>query len=324
MAARLRLMLAAAVAAAAFLFIGVPGAPIDKAMAGGCGCGGGGGGSPPPPPPPPPSHPPGHWGGNNNNNINIIIDSSVVVGATSSSQATAIANANGVAAAYANGTATSSAGATGLGLANGAANANGTGGGLSSSYGGGYLAASPSGFLQGLNVDDGQARRTAYEATRTRVRKVIIQGVCIDDRAMPHPASQVTPDRDLDRTYDGEVYRCIAGTHMQVTIADYDGRIAFDHGRTLDCAKGEALYFSPSASAPGAEGQGGGQLVCRVQKPARDCNERSLLRRFGPGVKILTLIEIEKYTAYREETVRTTTTSTTTMSLDGGVGGVMY
>jgi hypothetical protein len=67
----------------------------------------------------------------------------------------------------------------------------------------------------------------------------------------------------------------------------------------------------------------GGVLECRPQRPARDCNERSLLRRFGAGVKVLTLLTVEKYTAYHEE--KTTETSTSTaLSLDGGVGGIMY
>ena len=66
------------------------------------------------------------------------------------------------------------------------------------------------------------------------------------------------------------------------------------------------------------------QLTCRPQRPARDCNERSLLRRFGAGVKILTIMTTEKYTAYREETVQERQTLSTSFSLDGGVGGVVY
>jgi hypothetical protein len=61
----------------------------------------------------------------------------------------------------------------------------------------------------------------SYEATRTKMRRVIIRAVCLDDRDVPHPASQVTPDRDIDDAYDGELYRCIAGSRMQYVIADY-------------------------------------------------------------------------------------------------------
>jgi len=79
----------------------------------------------------------------------------------------------------------------------------------------------------------------------------------------------------------------------------------------MDCQKDEALYHSP-----------GGKVECRVQKPARDCNERSLLRRFGAGVKILTMITVEKYTEHREEASQSS--SGGSMILDGGVGGVVY
>ena len=176
---------------------------------------------------------------------------------------------------------------------------------------GGYSGPGTPGLVQNLNVDNGGVRRAAYWATRTKILKVVIEAVCLDDKDVPHPASQVAPDRDIDDAFDGELYRCIAGTRLQATIAEYHGQIAFDHGWTLACDKGQALYHHP-----------GGKVECVVQKPARDCNERSLLRRFGAGVKILTMITIEKYTAYREETIQSSSASS--MSLDGGVGGVMY
>ena len=174
----------------------------------------------------------------------------------------------------------------------------------------GFTGAGPVGLIQNLSVEAG-ANRASYEATRTKIKKVVIEVVCIDDKEVPHPGSQVTPDRDIDDAYDGELYRCIAGTHLRATFADYNGSVSFDHGWTMDCDKGDSLYHAP-----------GGQVTCRLQKPARDCNERSLLRRFGAGIKILTMITVERYTAYREESVQSS--STTSMATDGGVGGVMY
>jgi hypothetical protein len=186
--------------------------------------------------------------------------------------------------------------------------------------GGGYY--SPpvaTGMIQGLDVQGlRRTRQVAYEATRTRTRRVVIQAFCLDDRDIPHPASQVFQERDVDDLYEGELYRCIAGTRMQITIAEYLERVSFEGGQTMICAKGEALNL--------VRGQGpdAGKLVCRPQKPARDCNERSLLRRFGAGIKILTIVTLEKYTAYREETVTETTAASFSMSLDGGVGGTVY
>lgn len=190
-------------------------------------------------------------------------------------------------------------------------------------YGGGgggyYSPPVATGVIQGLDVQGvHRTRQVAYEASRTRSRRVVIQAFCLDDRDIPHPASQVFPERDVEDAYDGELYRCIAGARMQVTIAEWVEQISFSGGQTMICAKGEALYRSRGSAADA------GQLVCRPQKPARDCNERSLLRRFGAGIKVLTIVTIEKYTAYREETVTESTASSYSMSLDGGVGGTVY
>lgn len=200
---------------------------------------------------------------------------------------------------------------------------SGAGAGASTYYGGGgggyYTGPGASGMIQGLDVQGlKKTKKIAYEASRTRTRRVVIQAFCLDDRDVPHPASQVFPDRDVEDAYEGELFRCIAGTRMQITIADFNERISFDGGQTMTCAKGEAAYRIRG------NGPDAGQLVCRPQTPARDCNERSLLRRFGAGVKVLTIITIEKYTAYREEVVTESSTVSTSMSLDGGVGGVVY
>lgn len=190
-------------------------------------------------------------------------------------------------------------------------------------YGGGggggyYSPPTATGMIQ-LDVEGvKKTRQVAYEATRTRTRKVVIRAFCLDDRDIPHPASQVFPDRDIEEAFDGELYRCIAGTRMQISIADWAEQISWGGGQTMMCAKGEALYRTRG------NGADGGSLACRPQTPARDCNERSLLRRFGAGMKVLTIVTVEKYTAYREETYTESSASTMTMSLDGGVGGVVY
>jgi hypothetical protein len=235
----------------------------------------------PPPPPPPPSTPPCCTPGHRVNvpGVNVFVGGAVTLTAAASARAD------------------SSAGA-------GAGSAVFVGGG---GYGGGYVPPGANGVIQGLNV--GGMKRASYQATRTKTTKVVIQAVCIDDRFVAHAASQVRPDRDIDDSYDGELYRCIAGTRLQYTAAEFFGKIDFSKGQTTMCGKGEALYHSP-----------GGKLACRPQKPARDCNERSLLRRFGAGVKILTMTIVETYTAYREESTETASS----MSLDGGVGGIVY
>jgi hypothetical protein len=222
----------------------------------------------------------------NNNRTNVHVNVSTVNVAVAASRAGAGSSASSGAAVY-----------------------YGGGGG-----GGGYAAPMASGMIQGLAVDSGRRmKRVAYEASRTKMSRVVIQAVCIDDRTIPHPASQVSPDRNIDDAFDGEIYRCIAGTWLQATIADYDGRVDFSGGRTLTCHKNDALWHGR-----------GGKVECRPQTPARDCNERSLLRRFGAGIKILTMVVVEKYTAYREEEEKSEAFVATSMSLDGGVGGIVY
>lgn len=271
--------------------------------------------APPPAPPKPPKPPttpcctPGH--NVNIPGVNINVGATVIVNNNASATANASANAS-----------------SGAGSGSGAGASSGTtvyyGGG---GHGGYYSGPMSTGYIQGLNVEGGeQRRRASYEATRTRLRRVVVRAVCLDDRDVPHPASQVTPDRDIDNFYEGELYRCIAGSRMQYVIGDYDSAIDISSGggakgaQSYICAKNEALYHIPGT------GQGGqaGTLACRPQKAARDCNERSLLRRFGAGVKILTILTSETYTAYREEQVRETSTSSMSFSLDGGVGGVVY
>ncbi len=129
-------------------------------------------------------------------------------------------------------------------------------------------------------------------AWKAAARQVAIQASCLDDKAVPHPASQVSPERLVAPGYEGEVFRCIAGARMQYTLAAFSGQADFNHGQTIVCQKGEALYHSAA-----------GALQCRAQTPARDCNERSLLRRFGAGIKVMALSGQQVCTAYRAQTV---------------------
>lgn len=167
--------------------------------------------------------------------------------------------------------------------------------------------------IQGLSVEGKtmQMVRVPYTASRRMEKRVVIQAYCIDDRAVPHPASQVRPGKDVAMDYEGELYRCIAGTKLQWTIGDEMG----GPGETVNCNKREALWYGR-----------GGMLECRPEKQERDCHERSLLRRYGAGVKILTMIREESYTEYREEMVESagSVASGAMIMLDGGVGGRVF
>lgn len=233
---------------------------------------------PPPPPPccePPPPPPPCCHGGNININVNVNAGAQ----ARASSRASAIA----------------------LGRAQGFGYAS-------------FSVDQPAPTIINNLVVEGAARlvRTPYVERRRMERRVVIQAVCIDARSVPHPAARLRPDRDVFSDYEGELYRCLAGTWLQATIAAYEGEVRFDGGETLACRPGEALYHGR-----------GGRLECRPQTRERDCFERSLLRRYGAGVFVLTMIREEEYTEYREEVV-VETISGMSLMLDGGVGGRVH
>ncbi|MEM8920368.1 MAG: hypothetical protein AAGB25_03310 [Pseudomonadota bacterium] len=150
-----------------------------------------------------------------------------------------------------------------------------------------------------------------------------VQALCIDDKGTPHPASRVSAEDQVASDFSGELFRCMAGTSMQVTLGSYEsGHADFSAAETFSCAKGEALVHTP-----------GGQISCARQAPERNCNERSLLRRHGPGVKLVNMSRAETYcepttrtvmkTVTREVKVETPSTGGRLM-LDGGVGQGVY
>jgi hypothetical protein len=217
-------------------------------------------------------------------------------------------------------------------VVSGSAGASGStyvrGGGGAGVFAGGGVAL---GTIAGLQVDGGyETRMVEEEVAMTeqycidRIREKLtlrpVQALCIDDTNTPHPASRVDAETTVDRGYRGELYRCMSGTHMQVTLGEMtNGEASFASGETFSCLKGEALFH-----------EAGGKLVCRTQAPERNCNERSLLRRHGPGVK---LIEVSAQEAYCEPATRQrleriqkevrvpVSAPVGNLVLDGGVGG---
>ena len=200
--------------------------------------------------------------------------------------------------------------------------------------GGGYFPAqgvAPS-AIGALNVEG--AEETFYETVteqvptteefceeKISVHTVVrpVQAVCIDDKGIPHPASRVDASDHVPASYKGELFRCMAGTSMQVTLGSAEnGRASFAHGETFACRKGEALVHKH-----------GGDLACAPQTPQRDCNERSLLRRHGPGIKLITARVQQKACVPSTRTVmksverrveRTRQTKAQAMVFDGCVG----
>lgn len=177
------------------------------------------------------------------------------------------ANASGAVFASASGTTT----------ANSATVANLLASGGGSSF---YVDQGPSSTIGVLNVEQpaapvGLGAPVCLEYAPV-LQVVAVQATCLDDKDVPHPASQVMPGRNVAPGYSGEVFRCIAGARMQYVLGSFAGEASFAHGQTTVCNKGDALWRD-----------GGGRMQCRPQTPARDCNERSLLRRYGAGIKLV-------------------------------------
>lgn len=187
--------------------------------------------------------------------------------------------------------------------------------------GGTYLAPSPvySGMIEGLSVDGGMQQQAAVVKqimeTRTVTEVLPIRAVCMDDKGIPHPASRLDAEDKVAPEFNGEVYRCMAGTHMVVTVGRMvDGKAVFDGGKALECQKGQALGYK------------GGNMICVAQKAEKDCNERSLLRRFGPGIKYMTVVRTEQYATQKtvQEAQSQAMVFKSSMWVDGGVGQGVY
>lgn len=198
----------------------------------------------------------------------------------------------------------------------GTTNVFGGGGGGNVYFGGGggsFMSPAPvsPGLIDGLNIAGGERAMETVMETRTSTETVAIRAVCIDDRGMPHPASRPTGDEQVSPTFDGEMFRCMAGTRMEVVVGRMvDGQPVFDGGRSLSCAKGQALSYKA------------GQLVCTAQLARAACNERSLLRRYGPGIKYATVTTTQQVATQRQSAQ--TTSFRSSMFIDGGVGQGVY
>lgn len=183
-------------------------------------------------------------------------------------------------------------------------------------YGGGAwippVARSGGAAIAGLRLAGSQEHEyVEEERTRWVEEWRVVRAVCVDDTGTPHPASRPDPEERVDPHFGGEIYRCMSGTAMQVTIGwREDGHDIYENGRTIACQKGEALRHEP-----------GGRLYCAAEEPRRNCNERSLLRRYGPGIKLVHYRYEETYTQTVERSVQTSTASSMSLVLDGGVGG---
>jgi len=205
------------------------------------------------------------------------------------------------------------------------------------SSGGGYytpVGVAPS-SLSGLNVDlEETYTDTITEQVPTQQQTCVdqttqvsalrpVQAVCLDAKGTPHPASRPSAEQRVDVSFNGEIFRCMSGTTMQVILGDVNaGQSSFNNAEGFSCKKGEALVH-----------RRGGQLTCAPQAPQRNCNERSLLRRNGPGIKLVQTTRAQTSCVPTTTTVMETRTrqverkrpvAAAPIVFDGGVGQGVY
>lgn len=141
-----------------------------------------------------------------------------------------------------------------------------------------------------------------------------IHVVCVSYEGREFPASHMIGDTWIDSGYEGEVARCIPGSHLKVVIGEVlqsDQGLAgtYDHGQVLMCADHEALRHFKD-----------GMVKCAPAIPVPDCTERTNLRRWGTGDFFFSYRAKVCVTESHVAETATESTEVSGMSLDGGVG----
>jgi len=167
--------------------------------------------------------------------------------------------------------------ASAIASASASANAFATGGAGASAVvmgGGGWAPEAPAAFVGGdlgtLAVET-RAQCTIQEATVVKT----IHAVCLSADAHEFPASHMLGDSWINSGYEGEVVRCIPGSHLKIMIGKVvqssEGLAAGTaRGEVLECGTHEALRHYKD-----------GLLKCAPAVPVVDCTERTNLRKYG-------------------------------------------
>jgi len=239
---------------------------------------------------------------NININKTIIINKGGQGGGSSQAdaQAEAVAIASAVAAATANSSSSSSAVVNFNGSSNSSSSSsayNNSGGSESSSSafgysgagtvigGSSYIAESPGAFAGGdlgtINVESAPAPIVAPAPAQctfqdTTVVKAI-HAVCLAADGHEFPASHMVRDTWINSSYEGEIARCIPGSHLKVVVGKVmqssEGlATGFTSGQVLECGLHEAVRHYKD-----------GALKCAPALPVPDCTERTNLRKYGTG-----------------------------------------
>ncbi|MBN9546155.1 MAG: hypothetical protein J0I19_11830 [Alphaproteobacteria bacterium] len=143
--------------------------------------------------------------------------------------------------------------------------------------GGGWAPEAPTAFAGGdigtLNVETAPVRAQCTIQQATIVKT--IHAVCVSSEGHEFPASHMLGDTWINGGYEGEVVRCIPGSHLKIMIGKVvqssEGLAAgTSSGQVLECGAHEALRHYKD-----------GLVKCAPAVPVVDCTERTNLRKYG-------------------------------------------
>ncbi len=138
-----------------------------------------------------------------------------------------------------------------------------------------------------------------------------VHAVCVSAEGREFPASHMTADTWIESSYEGEVVRCIPGSHVKIVIGDVlqsDQGMAgtYSNGVILQCGEHEAVRHYKD-----------GMLKCAPAMAVPDCTERTNLRKYGTGDMFFTYRSTVCVTAPRTASRELELEG---LKLNGGVG----
>jgi hypothetical protein len=139
-------------------------------------------------------------------------------------------------------------------------------------------AAFAGGDVGNLSVEVAAAPVAAQQCTIQEATVVkAIHAICVSDNGHEFPASHMLGDTWINSSYEGEVARCIPGSHLKIVMGKVtqsaEGMAtSYSSGQVLQCGVHEALRHYKD-----------GVLKCAPAVPVPDCTERTNLRKFGTG-----------------------------------------
>ena len=295
---------------AAFASVALMLAPLSPAVAGNMGGGGGHGGSTPNCPN---MGGGGHGGSNININKNINIFKPVNINKNININKNVIINKN-IVINKVNAFSSAEASAIATASANSGSGSNSNAGAQTIVYAGSYQIINYNNHGAGgaIAIAAVHGGGTCHMQEATVVKS--IHAVCVSFEGREYAASHMIADTWIDTSYEGEIARCIPGSHLKVIIGEVlqsDQGLAgtYDHGQVLVCGEHEALRHFKD-----------GMVKCAPAIPVPDCTERTNLRRYGTGDFFFSFRAQVCVSETRTTEVSTEATELSSMTLDGGVG----